>query len=116
MNNPITEPVPGFYLIAGSGNWKLPARISRLCNCTINGEEEHEWRDSCDRYPPLVLEIAGRVQDETHDPIAAVWANAEPLLGHGGLSPAQEYAYQVAKAAHRIRHGAPDMNTAKPLF
>ena len=39
---------------------EVPARRGRFCQCTINGEDEHEWRHSCDRYPAITNEINGR--------------------------------------------------------
>lgn len=112
------SPFPGYYLI-GRGDHKVPARIHRPCHCSINGGEDnkqHDWLDTCDRFPAMVVEIEGRVMEDGHDPVSTAWATAEPLQGKGGLSPAAEYAYRCAMQDHKQKHGGPDLNKMDPIF
>jgi hypothetical protein len=39
----------------------VPARIARICRCTLLGGEEcpHAWTDDCDRYPRLTCVVNG---------------------------------------------------------
>lgn len=95
---------PGFFkmrLVKG-GPW-VPARIHRPCHCTINGgliNAAHAWRDTCDRFPRLVAEIAGEDAD-----LWRVWENGRPI-------PQAEYDHlmRVRSWAETYAPGAPEAN------
>ena len=63
----LNKPEPGYFkmrLVRG-GPW-VPARIRRVCQCTVNGgdeERDHDWQESCDRNPPLSADINGEEAD-----------------------------------------------------
>lgn len=63
----IDRPESGFYRtrLVKDGAW-VAARIWRPCSCTVNGgdsQAEHDWRDTCDRYPRLRCEVDGKDRD-----------------------------------------------------
>jgi len=68
------------------GGPMVPARIWRECRCTVNGETPHDWRDTCDRYPPLTGEIDGSPAE-----VERVWTSGEAI-------PEREYRFMVADA------------------
>lgn len=81
----------------------VSAKVTRACQCTINGEETHEWQESCDRYPEIVSEING----ETFD--------LDRLLKGGQLTPISQKDFQYLKdAAAWDSRNAPDAPLASP--
>lgn len=78
----------GFFRVrVGRMQW-APASISRPCHCTVNGGDDcarHEWRDGCDRWPPLVGEIDGLMVD----PLEDIWHSGKSVeidaLEHAAL-------------------------------
>lgn len=71
----VDDPEPGFFrtrLVKGGPY--VAARIRRTCACTINGPRVHDWRDDCDRFPPLIADIDG---EETS--LDRVWHGGEPI-------------------------------------
>ncbi len=74
------EPKVGFFKVrvVARGPW-VPARIFRLCHCTVNGGDGgqgHDWAGTCDRYPPLRA-VVGKL---LVDPCEGVWhANSREI-------------------------------------
>lgn len=104
MNAPrhINDPRPGFFLVRKVRRGPLvPARIWRPCHCTINGEDEHAWRDTCDRYPGLSAEIDGFPVE-----IDQVWH-------YGKEVDEQEFNYRTEATAWDKRND-PDAPAANP--
>lgn len=101
----IDMPRPGFWrtrLVRGGP--AVAARIWRPCGCTVNGGDanaEHDWRDTCDRFPPLQAEIDGRPAD-----VLRVWTCRDAI-------DAAEYAYMRADAEW-VRRYAPHEPVAAP--
>lgn len=103
----LNNPIPGHYLVKLVRNGPdVPVRIRRTCHCTIHGgsaNAPHDWRDDCDRYPPIAAEIAGEPV-----PVERVWPGAakKPI-------DAKEFHYRMAVRAWAIQH-APDSPEANP--
>lgn len=72
------QPRVGFYEIRRVKNGPLcGARIWRPCRCTVNGGEgqvEHPWRPSCDRFP----QMQGLIDGVEADPLA-IWLHGESI-------------------------------------
>jgi hypothetical protein len=58
------------------GGPEVACRIRRLCHCTHGAEDGHDWTDACDRFPPLLAEINGRI-DERPGAVDRLWTSAE---------------------------------------
>jgi len=101
----LANPVPGHFKIRlRRGGPYVAARISRECHCTVNGGNEnaaHEWRSTCDRYPPMFAEADGRYTD-----VERVWVYGTPI-------PEAEYRYLMANADW-ARAYAPHLPAARP--
>lgn len=103
------RPACGFFrlrLVAG-GPW-VPARISRPCHCTVlggAGQVEHPWTDACDRFPPLLAEIAGREPATDAATVERVWTG----------QPVEEAEWRrLVAVAGWARDFAPDAPEATP--
>lgn len=114
----IANPQPGFFQLrlVKLGPF-VPARIARTCVCTVNGgdaQAEHDWRPTCDRFPPLEATINGEPAD-----LYRVW------LGGRAITKA-EFDFLTADTAHarQFRPDSPranprtpiDLNRLPPLF
>lgn len=103
----INRPEPDFYwtrLVKGGP--KVPARIWRPCCCTVNGGDEqveHDWKDTCDRYPPMRCTVAGFDRDPVEE-----W----PSLA-GRTIPESEFRY-LTDCMEWDRQHAPTAPLANP--
>ena len=81
----------------------VAAKVTRACQCTVNGEEGHEWLESCDRYPEIISEING----DQHD--------LDRLLNGGKLTliDKKEYKLLLGKADWDQKYD-PDAPLASP--
>lgn len=103
----VSDPQIGFYRarLVKNGPW-VPARIWRECHCTVNGGDDnaaHDWRDTCDRYPPLVAEVDGQLRN-----VVIVW----PSLIGNAISKA-DFDFMTADAEW-CRQNAPSEPIANP--
>ena len=102
MTRRIDQPQPGFFSMRlTKGGPLVAARIARECRCTINGEIGHEWRDTCDRYPPLMAEIDGEMAE-----VERVWTSGREITF-------AEYRFMLADAEW-CRQNAPSDPKARP--
>lgn len=96
---------PGYFLCRAVKSGPLmPARIWRPCCCTVGGgadNDEHAWTPECDRYPPLVAEIAGEPAD-----IYRVWMSRTEITE-------AEYRLKLDQAIWD-QHNDPDAPFANP--
>lgn len=101
--DPITDqPQPGYYtrtLVPGGP--RVPARIWRPCHCTVNGGDDnrqHDWSETCDRFPPLACDVDGRAVDPAE---AWTWLAKNPISR-------REYEFMAADAEWCRRHAPGD--------
>jgi hypothetical protein len=100
------DPQPGWFLAkSGKDHPLMPARIWRPCVCTIGGEDEHDWQESCDRYPALAAEINGQPAD-----VDRVWMSRDVITE-------EEFRYLTDTAAWDRQNdpAAPLANPNKPI-
>jgi len=89
--------------------------LTRPCMCT-QSVAPHNWAETCDRFPPLLAEVDGK-EVEPHEVESLIASPDTKLIQPGGgLSPAQEYAYQVATKSHEKVHGKPDLSKMAPAL
>lgn len=84
----------------------VPARVFRACCCTVEGggeSVEHEWTETCDRFPPPTCHVDG-VEREGY---------MERIRLYGKTIDEAEHDYMVADAAWARDH-SPDDPKAKP--
>ncbi len=103
----IDIPETGFYWtrLVKDGP-KVPARIWRPCRCTVNGgdeQAEHDWSETCDRYPRLRCMVG----DRDRDPVLT-W----PSLA-GRAIPLSEFRFLIAATKWEQAY-APHLPLANP--
>lgn len=103
------HPEPGFFKVrlCKAGPW-VPARIRRLCSCTATGGDdgaEHEWRETCDRFPPLAADVDGEAV-----PIDRVWIYGHPIDERDWRYMTDYAAWARAHARHK-----PEANPRRPI-
>ena len=105
----IDRPEPGLFVMKFvKGGPEIPARIWRPCCCTVNGGDEqvlHDWRETCDRYPHLQGEIAGKPAD-----LWRVWGS-----GRRTTEPHWRYLSDVRKWAEAHAPDDPAANPGQPI-
>ena len=107
-----------FVYHRGSRDYFLALHRLPTCQCTVNGGDEntiHDWLTTCDRFPPVVAEQDG--EDVDIDLVANLVNDRDtaPIQPKNGLTPAQEYAYQVAAKGFTRDHKN-ELNTLAPIF
>ena len=118
MSRDPAKPQVGYYkLRLVKGGPFVPARIIRICHCTIGaeGDRPHEWFFTCDRYPPLSAEINGQEAD-----VARVWAYGRKIKPseYDHLTALREWAKRHAPQEPEAnpRHAPDLMSMAIPQF
>ncbi len=108
---PLNSPRPGFFTDKLVKHGPLvAARIHRPCNCSINGDGDewssHPWQESCDRFPHLVAEIDGNVEDD----LERVWMWGKEI-------DEADYQYRLSSAAWDTQYDpdSPGANPGKPI-
>lgn len=97
------------------GSRRYLLALTRPCMCT-QSIAPHEWTEACDRFPPLLAEIDGQEVEPNEVETLIASPGTAPIQPAGGLTPAQEYAYQVATKSHHQEHGKPDLSKMAPAL
>lgn len=114
----IDRPEPGFFVMRFVKRGpEIPARIWRPCACTVNGgdgQSLHDWLYSCDRYPHLQGEIAGKPAA-----LHRVWEGGKPTTeAHWRyLTDVRKWAETHAPEDPAANPGQPiELGAMPPLF
>ena len=120
VNRAIDSPEPGYFRMRLVRHGPFVAcRIWRCCSCTVNGgdeNEQHDWRATCDRFPPLTATVNGEDQPGM---VRRVWTygRAVDAATYRLMVDRANWDKQYAPAAPAANPDKPlDINTIPPLF
>ena len=102
------------YFTYQRGSRQYLLALTRPCMCS-QSIAPHEWTEACDRFPPLLAEIDGQEVEPNEIETLIASPDTAPIQSVGSLTPAQEYAYQVATNTHYAKHGKPNVRELPPI-